>query len=151
MSYLYYLLSFVAGTAVAIQVGINSQLRQSIGNPVLSSLISFAVGTVSLAVIFFASVINKRYVIDTQTMFTGMPWWLFTGGLFGAFYIFMSIIAPQKIGFANMFSMVIFGQVLLSILFDHFGLFGNAVHALNPMRLAGLALLIGGVYIIQKF
>jgi bacterial/archaeal transporter family-2 protein len=74
----------------------------------------------------------------------------FNGGLFGAFYIFTTIFASPKIGFANMFSLVICGQIIFAILFDHFGLLGNDVHLINPYRIVGVVLLVLGVYIIQK-
>jgi transporter family-2 protein len=52
MSLLYYLLSFLSGIALTLQAGINGQLREKVGSPILSSLISFAVGMLSLAIVF---------------------------------------------------------------------------------------------------
>ena len=48
-----------------------------------------------------------------------------------------------------MFSLVICGQILLAVIFDHFGLLGNQIHLLTPIRTLGVILLILGVYIIQ--
>ena len=73
--------------------------------------------------------------------------WL--GGLLGGFYVLVGILASPRIGFANLFSLVVAGQILLALLFDQFGAFGNPVHALNPLRAAGAALLVLGVYLIQ--
>jgi transporter family-2 protein len=77
---------------------------------------------------------------------------VFNGGcLLGAFYIFVTIFASSKIGFANMFSLVICGQIILSIIFDHYGFLGNEIHLINPQRILGVVLLITGAAIIQKF
>lgn len=150
MSLIYSLLSFLSGLAVALQVGINGQLRSKVDSPVFSSFISFAVGTIALALVFFYTLANGSYTLSSESI-KGVRWWMLTGGFLGAFYIFTSIFATPKIGFANMFSLVICGQIILSVIFDHFGLLGNDVHLISPLRILGVALLIAGVYIIQKF
>lgn len=149
MLYIYYLLSLVSGFALTLQVGINGELRSKIGNPILSSLISFAVGTLGLAIVFFSAVLNGSISLPTANHIKSTSWWMFLGGLLGAFYIFTTIFASPKIGFANMFSLVICGQIILAVIFDHFGLLGNQVHLLTPVRALGIILLISGVYIIQ--
>ncbi|AIQ19812.1 membrane protein [Paenibacillus sp. FSL H7-0357] len=150
MSLLYYLLSFLSGISLTLQVGINGQLRSKVGSPILSSFISFAVGALGLALVFCYTLANGTYTMSGENTIKGVRWWMLAGGLFGAFYIFTTIFASPKIGFANMFSLVICGQIILAILFDHFGLLGNDVHLINPYRIVGVVLLVSGVYIIQK-
>ena len=111
MSLVYYFLSFIAGLALTLQVSINTQLRLAVNSPLFSSLISFAIGTIALAIIFFFSLSSGNYSL-TQTNFSSLSLWLFSGGLLGAFYVFITILASPKIGFANMFSLVLCGQVL---------------------------------------
>jgi transporter family-2 protein len=147
----YYLLSLLSGFALTLQVGINGELRSKIGNPVLASLISFGVGTLGLAIIFFSTTLNSSSASPTATHIKNTSWWMFAGGLLGAFYIFTTIFASPKIGFANMFSLVICGQIILSVIFDHLGLLSNQIHLLTPIRLLGVILLILGVYIIQTY
>ncbi|MCB2292377.1 DMT family transporter [Clostridium algoriphilum] len=149
MVFIYYLLALVSGFAVTLQVGINGQLRSKIGNPILSSLISFGVGTLGLAIVFFSTVIIGSSVLPTANNIKNTSWWMYIGGLFGAFYIFTTIFASPKIGFANMFSLIICGQIILAVIFDHFGLLGNPIHLLTPLRTLGIILLVLGVYIIQ--
>lgn len=149
MVFIYYFLSLISGFALTLQVGINSGLRSTIGNPILSSLISFAVGTLSLAIVFLYTMLTGSSVLPDSISIKNLSWWMFTGGLFGAFYIFTTIFVSPKIGFANMFSLVICGQIILAVIFDHFGLLGGQVHLINPVRIMGLTFLILGVYIIQ--
>lgn len=151
MTFIYYLLSLVSGFALTLQVGINGELRSKIGNPILSSLISFAVGALGLAMVFFFTVLNGSSSLPTANNIKNISWWMLTGGLLGAFYIFTTIFASPKIGFANMFSLVICGQIILAVTFDHFGLLGNQIHSLTPIRVIGIILLILGVYIIQTY
>ena len=149
MVFIYYFLSLISGFALTLQVGINGGLRSTIGNPILSSLISFAVGTLSLAIVFLYTMLTGSSVFPDSISIKNLSWWMFTGGLFGAFYIFTTIFVSPKIGFANMFSLVICGQIILAVIFDHFGLLGGQVHLINSVRIMGLIFLILGVYIIQ--
>lgn len=149
MVFIYYLISLVSGFALTLQVGINGELRSKIGNPILSSLISFGVGTLGLAIVFFFTVINGSSTLPTANNIKSTSCWMFIGGLLGAFYIFTTIFTSPKIGFANMFSLVICGQILLAVIFDHFGLLGNPIHLLTSTRTLGVILLMLGVYIIQ--
>lgn len=152
MGFLYYLLSLVSGMALTVQAGFNGQLRSKVDSPILSSFISFLVGTVGLGLVLAYTLRSGSYsLVDSASMLKGLRWWMFIGGLLGAFYIFVTIFVSPKIGFATMFCLVICGQILLSIVFDHFGFFGNPIHLINPQRLFGVLLLIAGATIIQKF
>lgn len=152
MVLLYYFLSLVSGMALTLQAGFNGRLRSKVGSPVLSSFISFLVGTIGLGLVLTYTILSGSYSLsDSVNMLKGIRWWMFTGGLLGAFYIFITIFASPKIGFANMFSLVICGQIILSIIFDHFGFLENEIHLINPQRILGVVLLIAGVYVIQKF
>ncbi|EOR27706.1 hypothetical protein A500_03261 [Clostridium sartagoforme AAU1] len=150
MIFLYYLLSLVAGFALTMQSGLNRVLRSKIGNPIISSLISFGVGTLGLAIVLFFTVINGSTSLNVSNNIKNIRWWMLSGGLLGAFYILTTILSSPKIGFANMFSLIICGQILLSVIFDHFGLLGNQTHLLTGKRILGVILLILGVYIIQN-
>lgn len=152
MKSVYYILSLIAGMALTLQAGVNGQLRLKVGSPVFSSLISFLVGTIGLGIAFAYTVKSGNYSFaDGTNMLKGVRWWMLIGGLLGAFYIFVTIFSSSQIGFAKMFSLVICGQVILSVLLDHFGAFGNEVHLFNVQRILGVMLLVTGVYIIQKF
>lgn len=77
MVFIYYLLSLISGFALTLQVGINGVLRSKIGSPILSSLISFGVGTLGLALVFFFTVLN-----DSSTLPTAIHMKIQVGGCF---------------------------------------------------------------------
>jgi bacterial/archaeal transporter family-2 protein len=58
------------------------------------------------------------------------------------------VLVPQ-LGAATFFALLIAGQMIGSIAFDHFGLLGVPVHPISAVRLAGAALLVGGVVLIR--
>lgn len=144
---LYFLLAFCAGLGITVQAGLNTQLRTALDNPVLASLISFAVGSAAL----FVCVMATDGRIPALTSLTQISWWKWCGGLLGAFYVYAVIMLTPLIGPANMLSLTVLGQLLLSIILEHYGLLGFTIHAVNPLRIAGLALLVTGVYLIQKY
>lgn len=125
MRFIYYFLALISGFALTLQVGINGELRSKIGSPILSSLISFAVGTIVLTITFFFTVLSGYSLPQNFINIKNASWWMFTGGLLGAFYIFTTIFTSPKIGFTNMFSLVICGQIILAVIFGHLGLLGN--------------------------
>ncbi|WP_411168124.1 DMT family transporter [Clostridium sp. MB05] len=149
MIFTYYLLSLIAGFALTLQVGINGGLRLKLENPILSSLISFSVGALGLLVVFIFSLLNGSTTCININNIKNIKWWMLMGGLLGAFYILMTILVPPKIGFANMLSIVICGQIVLAVIFDHFGILGNEIHLITPIRIIGVMVLVLGVYIIQ--
>jgi transporter family-2 protein len=142
----YYLISILAGIAVAFQTGVNSQLRTSTNNPVLTALISFGVGTIVLLLLYFTFFRQSPIIPAGRPM----QWWSFTGGLLGVLYVTGVVIAAPRIGAANSLAFIVAGQFIAAIVIDHFGWMRLPVNPVSVYRLAGIACLLLGVYLIQK-
>jgi bacterial/archaeal transporter family-2 protein len=142
----YYLLSVLAGVAVAFQTGVNSQLRTDTNNPVLTALISFGVGTIALLLLYFTFFRQSPTFPQGQTF----QWWTFTGGLLGVLYVTAVVIAAPRIGAANSLAFIVAGQFIAAIIIDHFGGMRLPVNPISIYRLAGIVFLLIGVYLIQK-
>jgi len=142
----YYLISILAGVAVALQTGVNSQLRTDTNNPVLTALISFLVGTV-LLLILYISVFRQSPVFPEGYAFS---WWKFTGGILGVIYVISIVIAAPQIGAANALAFIVGGQFVAAIIIDHYGFIGLPVVRISTYRIMGIVLLLAGVYLIQK-
>jgi bacterial/archaeal transporter family-2 protein len=142
----YYLLSIIAGIAVAFQTGVNSQLRTETNNPVLTALISFLVGTIALIVLYFAFFRNGPVFPQPYTF----QWWKFTGGLLGVIYVTIVVIAAPRIGAANALAFIVAGQFVAAIIIDHYGWMKLPVVPISMSRIVGILLLLVGVYLIQK-
>lgn len=72
-------------------------------------------------------------------------------GTLRAFYVLATTILMPRIGVAATVGYVLAGQVIISIIIDHFGLVGATMHAINLPRMVGALLVIAGVIIVQKF
>jgi transporter family-2 protein len=76
---------------------------------------------------------------------------LIGGGVLGTVFITSTTIALPRLGMALTFGLVVAGQVVISVLLDHFNIMVVQQHSINVWRVIGVALIIGGVIIVQKF
>jgi transporter family-2 protein len=146
LKYLFYLLPVLCGVTITTQASVNSQLRASIQNPIAAAFISFATGTV---ILFFA-VLAYRQGFPSVSELKQVSWHQYAGGLLGAFFVTVIIFTLPKIGSANMFILIIAGQLITSLLYDHFGVLGAQVQEINWKKIVGVAMVIAGAYIANK-
>jgi len=78
------------------------------------------------------------------------PWWIWLGGTVGACYIVATVTFSPKLGAAGWLAAVVAGQILTSVVLDHYGLVGFAVHPASLRRLAGVALLLAGAAVVLR-
>lgn len=136
-------LMFFGGIAIAVQPSINGRLAQKVG-ALESSLISFAVGTLFLAVVvLFAGRGSLRGVANSSL-------WELTGGCLGAFFVTLTIVAIPRIGTTAAMASVICAQLTTGAILDHFGVFGFRTIPLDSKRAIGVALLMAGAALIIK-
>jgi transporter family-2 protein len=140
-----YALALGAGGRVATQQVLNGSLRTALGSPAWAGLVSYAGGLLTMIV----AVIVLRERVPAWKTVVDVPWYAWSGGLFGGAFILLAILLLPSLGAATLFALVIAGQVLAAITLDHFGAFGLAPHPIGVARLAGAALLIAGVILIR--
>ncbi len=140
-------MALAAGMALPTQFAINTQLRNVVGGPVLAAGISFVVGTF---VLLGTTLIIRRSVPDLGTVLNA-PWWMYMGGLLGAGFVLASVILTPRLGAATTIGLFLTGQVIASIIIDHFGLFRVAVQEATLPRLLGALLIVTGVLLVQRF
>ncbi|MBW6508157.1 MAG: DMT family transporter [Desulfuromonadales bacterium] len=137
------LLIACGGVAVAIQPSINARLAQKTGF-LEAATISFAVGTLVLLLISLLSGQGSfRRVVE-------VPWWQLTGGLFGAFFVTMTIIGVPRIGTTAVLALTIASQLAAGLVMDHYGVFGMRGIPVDGKRILGIALLLIGVFLVCK-
>jgi transporter family-2 protein len=142
---MYIALAVAAGIGLAFQAVINTRLRLVLDSALWAALSQVLVGLLLLA----ALVGVAREPAPSIAGVTRAPWWVWTGGLLGALYVAIVIVATPPLGASLMFASVVVGQTLTALLIDHFGWFGVTVQPLSPVRLAGAALLVAGVALIR--
>lgn len=137
-----------AGSLMPVQIAINSRLREAVGSPVASALVSFLVGSAALLAVMALGGLGGRGA--GMAGFATAPWWAFLGGLCGAFYVCLSIIALPRLGAAVIIAAAVLGQQAASLLLDSSGWLGVPRVPLTGGRLAGTLLLLLGVWLLQR-
>ena len=147
MRYLPFLLLVLAGGAITTQSAVNSQLRTALHQNVLwAVLISYVGGSVVAS----ALLLLTRTPMPALADFAGVKWYSWTGGLLGLGYVLTITFLLQRVGAANLFALVVTGQLLTALLFDQLGLFSLASSGISPGKLLGVALLVAGAYLINR-
>ncbi len=145
---LYMVVAVGMGCFLALQAGVNGRLRVRAGDPVHAALLSSAIAAASL-LIYSVAVVRRPWP-DAGEM-TSAPWWIWTGGLMGATYVVTSLVLITRLGAAVSFALIVVGQMLASLIMDHFGLLGLPRHEVNPWRVLGAIFLVTGVVLIRRF
>ena len=139
-------MALALGAVLPMQAAINTRLAKTAGSPVMSAFVSFAVGTMALMLILILSGQFKFSFVSSQS-----PWWIWTGGLLGTFFVAGIVVLLPKLGVVLSFSLVLAGQMFVAILFDQFGWLGVAVKEISAGKVIGAVLLIAGVVLIRKY
>ena len=143
----YLLLALIGGAMIPFQAGINAQLAQIVNGPIRAALISFLVGTAVLLVA--AAVVPKPW--PSVSKLGNAPWWVWIGGILGAFYVAVSVIVAPRLGAATLVGAVVAGQLAAALLIDQYGFVGFPVQHVSPGRIAGVAFLFVGVLLVRVF
>ena len=142
---MYLLLGLFVGSLLPIQTAFNSKMRGIVQSPFLASLFSFAIGTLFLAVI---AIFQGVPLLIPSDVFARTPWWAYLGGLLGMLGLTANILLFPISGSVQTVILPILGQLLMSILIDHFVLFHTLLRPLSFIRFLGLISLIVGVLLI---
>jgi transporter family-2 protein len=140
-------LALLVGAVLPLQVAVNSKLADSVGSPMLSALLSFTVGTFALLTYVLITGVPLANATGARNA-SPIAW---TGGLLGAFFVAMSIVLLPKLGVATTVTLIIAGQMFMSLIMDHFGLLGVPVREINIARIGGIILVVTGVLLIKRF
>ncbi|WP_168382151.1 DMT family transporter [Acinetobacter indicus] len=135
------------GIAMTLQTAINTQLREYLYSPLQAALFSFLVGTIVLAILVFFQQVPKPNLHEI----VHLPWYMWLGGVLGVYAISLSIYAAPKLGYLTLTGLILFGQIAMSMLVDHFGVLGTEKAPINWQRLlGGVVIFIGVLLTLQR-
>ncbi len=143
MTILMILLAVLAGAVLSVQAAINGALGARVG-VLRCTFLTFALGALLTALLIFF--FEPQY----QLSLLEVPKWQLVGALLGVPYIVIMVLAVQRIGSAIATVAVIFGQLTMSMLIDHFGWLGNSVMPLSEPRFGAIFCLAVALYFIYS-
>lgn len=137
------LIGLLGGIAVGVQGPIAGAMSQRVGGTA-SSLVVHVSGAILSAVLLLArggeGIQNWR----------NLPWYMLGSGVFGVIlYLTLTHTLP-RLGATTAIALIIVGQLLMGMLIDQFGWFGVAVRPVDGWRVAAVALLFAGGYLLVR-
>jgi bacterial/archaeal transporter family-2 protein len=138
------LIMALVGGCIALQAPINAGLGKSTGT-FAAATISFAVGTLLLAAIVMVS--GKAGGLPNVAH---VEWYYLLGGALGAAYVFSALVLVSEVGAGAVAAATVTGQLTTSVILDRIGFLGLEQTPLSASRLAGVALLLGGTYLVVR-
>ncbi len=140
-------LAMIAGVVTAYQPGVNARFAAHAGASVWGGFINFAVGVVAMSIVLLVF----RPGMPEASRLTAGPWWMWLGGLCGAFFVTLALILVPRMGSASYLTAMVAGQLVASLVIDQFGHMGLEVRPITPGRAIGVLLVIAGVMLVRKF
>ena len=136
----------IAGAFLPMQGSMNSKLAKAGENPVYASMISFTIGVLALVayILLTSQNVSWKGLKDA-------PSYSWLGGVLGAFYVTVIIFAFPKIGPGLTFGLVVAGQLITSMVMEHFQIMGTPHQPISLGRIVGVLLIIIGVVAVKKF
>lgn len=138
--------AIAVGAAVPMQSAVNAQMGRTLGHPLYGALANTSVATLILLALALAFRVQAPKLGDAASG----PWWLWSGGLVGAAFVFGALFVAPRIGAASFAAATIFGTVAASLLIDHFGLLGFPLQPVSLARLAGAGCVLAGLVLLNS-
>jgi len=146
-TYLYLLVALLAGAMMPTQAATNNKMAAFVDSPILAAFVSFLVGTVALFVYLLLAGVPLTNIAGIRAA-PAVAW---AGGFLGAFFVTSTVVLVPRMGVAMTFGVIMAGQMIVTLIIDHFGLLGIEARPVNWQRTAGVLLIIAGVVLIRKF
>ena len=139
-------LVMLTGVLSPFQAGINAELNRHLGHPFLAA----AFNCLSAGLYLLVLAMCFKVPMPALTAVFKAPWWAWLGGVCGASYVAINLVAAPKLGALLLMCSFIVGTVAASLAIDYFGWVGYSVKGLNMFRLMGLCFLGLSVGLIYK-
>jgi transporter family-2 protein len=124
----------------------NASLRTHLNDARWAAFFSIC-GTILTAVLVM---VTLRPNLPSPAAFRAAPWWSWIGGPLGALFVLAGAALTPKLGAAAFIAAIVGGQLVCSILLDHFALMNLAAQPLNFVRVLGAALVFTGVVLVTR-
>jgi transporter family-2 protein len=138
------LLTAAVGGLIALQPPINAGLGRATGS-LPAALVSFAVGTLLLALI--VALVGQAGGLSSTF---DVRWYYLIGGLLGAGYVTVALIAVSSIGAGGVAAATVTGQLTAAVVIDRLGILGLEQTPFSAARIAGVVLLLAGTFLVVR-
>jgi len=142
---LYLALPALAGLLLPMQALINARSGHVLGSPFWATLINFGSGLIAVIVVL----VLMRTPVPNWEQVDRVPVYGWITGVFGIIFVTQAAFTVPKLGAAAMLALVVTGQMVASLAYDHFGVL-QTPQPITWERVLGVLLLLGGVFLILR-
>ncbi len=135
-----YFISIFTGAILAIMISLNGGVSTVSGNYASSVIIHF-VGLIGIIAVLL---VTKSKFKNLK----GIPFYMFTGGLIGILTVLFTNASFSTLGVSLTVSLSLLGQLITSLLVDHFGYFNLPINKFDKKKILGFIIIIIGIYIM---
>ncbi|MBB6214244.1 transporter family-2 protein [Anaerosolibacter carboniphilus] len=133
-------LALINGVLLAIMVFLNGMLS-SITGPYMSTFIFHVLGFILILMISIA----KK---NTLSNLKELPLMFFLPGVLSVITILLNNICIPQIGITLTIGVSLYGQLVMSSLVEHFGLFGMPVNRFRKEKILGFSIISLGIIVM---
>lgn len=137
------MIGLIGGLAVGTQTPIAGAMSQRVGGAASSFIVHLGGLIASLALL-----ISRRG--ENIDQWRELPWYMLGCGGFGLILFLSVSYTIPKLGAVAAVALIIVGQLLAGVIIDHIGAFGMMPRPMDLNRLAGLAFLFLGAYLVIR-
>ena len=131
--------SLILGIFISIMITLNSILSKNT-NLFISLNIIYLIGLITSSIILFKLDLFR---------FNKMPKKLMTGGIIGVFLVIFNTLTVNNIGVSLTIAIGLLGQITMSLIIDHFGLFNRKIFKIKKEKVISLLFIFIGIYIMS--
>jgi transporter family-2 protein len=137
------LIPVLVGLAVSVQAQFMGQITRAAGT-LESTFVTYGTGGLVITLIM---ILRGGGHIG---QLSGLPWHVYLAGVLGLCIVGGISSSVARIGVVATFTTIVAAQLAAGALIDHYGLFDATVRTLNVSRVAGIAMLLAGVWLIVR-
>lgn len=135
-----YFISILTGIMIAIMISLNGQVSNIAGNYASSVIIHF----IGLIGIILVLIFTKSKIGSLKDI----PFYMFTGGLIGILTVLFTNASFSGLGVSLTVALSLLGQLVTSLVIDHFGYFNMNVCEFDKKKILGLVIISVGIYVM---
>ena len=138
---MYSLFVLIAGMLQSAMASFNSILSDSIGLFGVSLVVHISGGL--LLVLYMMLFIRQKITLR------GMPWYLYSAGFFGVLLVSVSSYCIGSLGASVFTCLSVAGQLVISAVIDHYGLFHVPRVSFSPERIPCFLMILAGIILLN--
>lgn len=133
-------LSILNGVLLSIMIVMNSDLSSSMGVYYSVALIHF-IGLVLIIIIMRVKKLSMKFERN-------IPWYWYSGGAIGILTTVFQNVTVSSLGVSKTLALALFGQSVISIIIEQYGLFETPQKLVNKKQFVGIGLILSGIIVM---